>query len=312
MTALQAIVAYAIAAGLFVLPAVVAITMLRYGPVVGFVSLGALATLFVFALGPLTGLSLLLGFGGMGLALWHYGRRPIRLEYYFSGLVATFLTGTIGVTAVGFALARIDPIDAGGEVFAQVGLAFDAYLKLLRDNAGLENQAYITQLAAARQTWVWAFFKLTPSMLTAGATAIALINFLLVRRVTPALWGLSLNRWRTPDHAIWAVLAAGLGVLPQLLGPMVGRVWGPAESLFFVAMNVLLIALLPYVIQGLAVISFFLERWRLPRFLRGLTYFLVLTQGLLAAVAALGLMEFWVDLRGRALRPKNQGSTEHE
>lgn len=312
MTAIQAIVAYAIAAGMFVFPAVTAITIMRYGPVIGFATLGLVTALAVGVMGPAGGLSLILGFGGLGVALWHWGRRPIRLELYFAGLVSAFVVGTLGVQVVALLAARIDPVDVALDAYRQVGAAFDAYVQLLRDNTGTDSLAYLNGLVAARHTWVWTFFSLIPALLAAGATALTMLNFLLVRRVTPALWGLALNRWRAPDHAIWAVLAAGLGLLPKFLGPMTGRVWAPAEPLFFIALNVALIALLPYVLQGLAVIAFFLERWRLPRFLRALTYFLLLTQGLLAAVAVLGLMEFWVDLRGRAMRPKDQDTTERE
>ena len=96
MTAVQAIIAYAIAAGMFVFPAVAAVTILRYGQVVGLTALGVVTVLAVAVLGPSAGLSLVLGFGGMGLALWFYGRRPIRIELYFAGLVATFVVGSLG------------------------------------------------------------------------------------------------------------------------------------------------------------------------------------------------------------------------
>jgi hypothetical protein len=312
VTAVQAIIAYAIAAGMFVFPAVAAVTILRYGQVVGLTALGVVTVLAVAVLGPSAGLSLVLGFGGMGLALWFYGRRPIRIELYFAGLVATFVVGSLGAPVVAMLVTRTDPIETALGLYRQVGDAFDLYVQALRDNTGPENLAYIQRVIAARHTWVWTFFNLTPALLVAGATAMTLINFLLVRRVTPAMWGLSLNRWRAPDHAIWALLLPGLGLLPKFLGPLIGARWAPAESLFFILLNLALIALLPYVLQGLAVIAFFLERWRLPRFLRVLAYFLLLTQGLIAAVAALGLMEFWVDLRGRALRPKGENPTTGE
>jgi hypothetical protein len=89
-------------------------------------------------------------------------------------------------------------------------------------------------------------------------------------------------------------------MLPYLLLQTMKQDLTAATPVFFTSLNLVLIALAPFVIQGLAVMSFFMKRWRFPRFLRGLAYFLMLSQGLLAVAPALGLVEFWTDWRGRA------------
>jgi len=303
MSMLLAMAYYMIAAALLVFPAVVTIFAMRHGPLAGLLLIAGPSALLLATGGLDAGLIIALGFGGLGLALWHYGKRPIRLELYFATLVSIFLLGTVGVHYLVSALAGYGPIDASYLLLDQIRASYDAYIDLMATNTGGEQLAKLNDLRAAKAIWVWGFFKLMPSFLVLGAAALVLINILLVRHLLPALLGLQLNRWRTPDTAIWVLLIPGLGLLPYLLLRLRG-VGDQTVMLFYFSLNLVIIALIPYLLQGLAVMSFFLKRWRLPRLLRGLTFFLVLSQGLVAAVAALGLMEFWTDLRGRAIAPK--------
>ncbi|MHA1568313.1 MAG: DUF2232 domain-containing protein [Alphaproteobacteria bacterium] len=312
MTMLMAVLANIVAAGLLVFPAVVTVMTIRRGPQLGLLLVMLLVGLAVTAAGLTTGLSIAFGFSGVGLALWYYGKRFIRLERLFGGVVAAFVLGSVGVYFAGSALTGVGPVESAYHILGQIRFSFDAYLELLRQSTGSEQLPQIQSLEAARLIWVWTFFKLMPSLLVVAATGLVLVNILLVRHVLPALLGLQLNRWRAPDQLIWAVLIPGLGLLPYLIGRMRDGGTEAVHTLFFISLNLVIIGLLPYMIQGLAVMAFFLERWRLPRLLRGLTYFLVLTQGLAAVVAALGLMEFWTDFRGRALAPKKEKTEEED
>lgn len=303
---LIAFIANLAAAGLMVFPAVVTLMALRRGPLTGVMLVMLLIAGATTLAGWTTGLSISLGFGGLGLALWYFGKRPIRLEVLFAGLASAFILGTAGVHFLGSALAGVDPLDASFALVGQIRASFNAYLELLKQSGGAEQLPRIQALEAARGLWVWTFFRLSPSLLVVSAVGLVLVNVLLVKRVLPALLGLRLNRWRAPDTAIWILLIPGLGLLPYVIARMTSWNQNAVQMLFFTSLNLVIVALLPYLFQGLAVMAFFLERWHLPRMLRGLTYFLVLTQGMIVAVAALGLMEFWVDFRGRSLTAKKE------
>jgi hypothetical protein len=254
------------------------------------------------------GLAALLGLGGLGLALWRYGHRAVGPGRLVAGLTALLLIGAAGAyfavqTAVGHSW-----LDLAQAWKAQLDQSFDQYVAMRNEQVGGEGLAEVRDLQARKTAVVWALFRLSPSFLVLGAAGLVLLNVLLARRLLPALTGFELNLWRPPDAVIWVVLGPALGLLPQLLRPMLGWAEAPWMSpLFYISLNVTLIALAPYVGQGLAVMSFFMKRWRFPRFLRGLTYFMVLTQGLIAVAPALGLMEFWANWRARALaRPRDE------
>ncbi len=305
-----ALAANLITAALLVLPAAVAIFTVRHGPRGGLLMIAPLVALAGFTAGPTGAAVIAASMGGVGLALWHYGRRPIRLETLFAGLASLFLLGTVGIFFLAQFVAGISPLETAYMVLDQIRLSFDVYTRMLTESVGSAQLDRVQQLEAAKAMWVWGMFRLAPSLAVFAASALVLVNFLLVRNALPVLFGLELNRWRAPDAAILAVLGPGLGLLPYLILNLLKKDTGGVMTIFYVSLNLLIIGLVPYLIQGLAVMSFFLKRWRLPRFLRGLTYFIILSQGLVPMVAALGLMEFWTDFRGRALLPRRRPNDE--
>jgi len=305
-----ALAANLITAALLVLPAAVAIFTVRHGPRGGLLMIAPLVALAGFTAGPTGAAVIAASMGGVGLALWHYGRRPIRLETLFAGLASIFLLGTVGIFFLAQFAAGVSPLETAYVVLDQIHLSFDAYTQMLTESVGSAQLDRVQQLEAAKAMWVWGMFRLAPSLAVIAASVLVLVNFLLVRNALPVLFGLELNRWRAPDTAIWAVLGPGLGLLPYLILNLLKKDTGDVMTIFYVSLNLLIIGLVPYLIQGLAVMSFFLKRWRLPRFLRGLTYFIILSQGLVPMVAALGLMEFWTDFRGRALVPRRRPNDE--
>ena len=65
-----------------------------------------------------------------------------------------------------------------------------------------------------------------------------------------------------------------------------------------VALNLLLVIGAFYFAQGLAVIGFFFHKNNVPRFLRGLTYVLIVFQQIFTLlVVGLGLFDLWGDFR---------------
>ncbi|MFP4032129.1 MAG: DUF2232 domain-containing protein [Desulfococcaceae bacterium] len=139
--------------------------------------------------------------------------------------------------------------------------------------------------------------RLLPAMIAsaalfaAWASLVMGLSLLRLRGVPVADPG-PLNRWRPPDHLIWGVIACGVLLLI------------PHTGLRVAALNGLFVLLTVYFFAGIAVVSFFFEKRRLPRPLRALFYALVaIQQPLLLVVVALGLFDMWFNFRKLDVHP---------
>jgi uncharacterized protein YybS (DUF2232 family) len=134
--------------------------------------------------------------------------------------------------------------------------------------------------------------QLLPALLFLSFAFIALINILYLTRRFPEQRGRwfrlsSLREWKAPEPLVWGLIASGFA----LFVPPLGWFWT-------VALNVLLVIGACYFAQGLAVIAFFFHKNNVPRFLRGLTYVLIVFQQIFTLlVVGLGLFDLWGDFR---------------
>ena len=96
-----------------------------------------------------------------------------------------------------------------------------------------------------------------------------------------------LRDWKGPEPLVWGLIACGF----VLLAPGLDIVNG-------LALNVLLVIAACYFAQGLAIIAFFFHKNKVPRFLRGITYVLIVLQQIFTLmVVGLGLFDLWGDFR---------------
>ena len=134
--------------------------------------------------------------------------------------------------------------------------------------------------------------QLLPALLLLGFGLIVLINILYLRRRFPercSEWFAleHLREWKSPEPMVWGLIACGFALFFPGLGAV--RV---------IAANLLLVISACYFAQGLAVIGFFFHKNNVPRFLRGLTYVLIVFQQIFTLlVVGLGLFDLWGDFR---------------
>lgn len=137
-----------------------------------------------------------------------------------------------------------------------------------------------------------AIILLLPALLFIGIALIVFINLVLLlwrfpeRR--PGWLSLdSLRHWKAPEYLVWGLIVCGFGMFVPGL-----------EWLRVIAANLLLIIGSCYFAQGLAVIAFFFHKNKVPRFLRGVTYVLIVFQQIFTLlVVGLGLFDLWGDFR---------------
>ncbi|MEJ2640992.1 MAG: DUF2232 domain-containing protein, partial [Desulfosarcinaceae bacterium] len=100
-----------------------------------------------------------------------------------------------------------------------------------------------------------------------------------------------LNHWRAPEQIIWLLIGSGLTMLL------------PSQGIKLVGVNTLLVILTIYFFQGMAIVSFFFEKKKMPRPFRIMLYTLIaLQQVLLLVVIALGVFDLWLDFRKIGLK----------
>lgn len=134
--------------------------------------------------------------------------------------------------------------------------------------------------------------ELYPAMtiLTIAVMLLVLVVF-LSRKADQFLPAQSLfHAWKVAEHLVWILIVSGAAVL------FLDGAWHR------LALNVLVVVLAIYFLQGLAILKHFFNVKRLSPFLRGLGYFLVVVSFPLRILATgVGIFDLWIDFR----KPRN-------
>ncbi len=133
--------------------------------------------------------------------------------------------------------------------------------------------------------------QIIPAMVTASTLFVAWANILIARSVLKRR-SLSypdfgpLNMWKAPEYLVWGAIGCALALFL------------PDPTINTIGQNGLLILMTVYFFQGIAIVSFYFEKKRLPRFIRFFLYTLIAVQHLiLLAVIGLGFFDMWVNFR---------------
>ena len=95
-----------------------------------------------------------------------------------------------------------------------------------------------------------------------------------------------LNQWKAPEPLVWVAIASGVLLLMSHPGLKV------------LAINGLIVIMMIYFFQGIAIVSFYFEKKQFPKILRALFYGLIaMQQLLLLVVIAMGFFDMWIDFR---------------
>jgi uncharacterized protein YybS (DUF2232 family) len=184
-------------------------------------------------------------------------------------------------------------IFSGEGIYAVVSGYVSKNLELtmvLYQNMGMskENIQLIDRFLAEIQPLI---VQILPAMITASTLFVVWINVLIARPVLKRRllsypdFG-PLNLWKAPEYLVWGVIGCGLALFL------------PGSAINTIGQNGLLILMMVYFFQGIAIVSFYFEKKRLPRFIRFFLYTLIAVQHLiLLAVIGLGFFDIWVNFR---------------
>lgn len=130
-----------------------------------------------------------------------------------------------------------------------------------------------------------------PGLVAASLLVLVWINVCLGDRILRR-YGLEgfkfgeLSRWSLPENLVWLVILAGALVVLPYPGPRT------------VGVNLLIFLAPAYFFQGLAIVSFYVKKYRLSRLMRLLLYSLICVQTyMIVIVAVAGLFDVWSDFR---------------
>lgn len=172
---------------------------------------------------------------------------------------------------------------------AQIDREIDQAVSLMSEFSGAEQSPEDAEAFRALTASMGAFMRRAyPGLLVVVCAALQLVTVgLLAFVVRPGtLPGPTLAGWRSPELLIWGLIVAGFTVA-----------FG-SGGIQDVAINVLIILLPLYFLQGLAVVEHFLVRKGLSPLLRGFGYlFLLVINPLPVIVTGVGIFDLWADFR---------------
>jgi len=246
--------------------------------------------LAVGLIGNLSGFSqavfLCLEFGLLGLIISEIYRRKLtigRTLLWGTGLM--LLLGFVILTGVGLT-KNMGPIELVlGYLQSNLKGTVDVYEHM---GGGQEKAVQLRQFAKALMEIIT---RIYPSLVIIGTGFVVWLNVVLSRHVfrlgnLPYPQFASTDRWWAPEYMVWGVIAAGF----SLFLPVSGIRW--------VSINVLIVLLTVYVFHGLSIVLFFLNKYRVPSWIRLGVYFLIVFQQIFLFLLALaGLFDQWIDFR---------------
>ncbi|VAX20287.1 hypothetical protein MNBD_NITROSPINAE02-2200 [hydrothermal vent metagenome] len=164
----------------------------------------------------------------------------------------------------------------------------------------------VTWLEGGAEEFVSMFVTIFPSITIVSIMFMVMMNIFALRLVSLRFgWDIHfhnhlLSRWHIPDWFVWSIVVGGFG--SAFMGGVVATV----------TLNLLILGLAVYSIQGIAVIHFFFVRSKIPVFLLAIGYFLIFSQPLLIGGAlVIGLVDVWADFRKLGSPDKPDNNTGH-
>ena len=131
--------------------------------------------------------------------------------------------------------------------------------------------------------------RLLPGLVVANTGLVAWINVILARQLAFMATGQQpdppLYHWALPEWLIFVALGAGF------------LLFLPVAGVRYLSLNLLLILVVLYFSQGVAVVANWFIRLRLPRPLRVVGYVLMFLNPLFFLIITLGLLDLWLDFR---------------
>lgn len=190
-----------------------------------------------------------------------------------------------------FLLAATKEINLSDIMVDQIKQSMDSSISLYSEMGLSLND--IDDIKLYSEKLALAFISLIPSLMIASSSVGVILNFVLVKIIwnkyvknSNYLEEANLEKWSANEYFIWALIGSGLMLII------------PLKGFRTIGLNILVISLLVYFYQGIAVVLYHMKKRAFPFFLKVIIYFLLIIQPLLLlVVTVLGVFDFWLDFR---------------
>lgn len=172
------------------------------------------------------------------------------------------------------------------QIRAQFAMSMEAFESMGEDKAEVADMKAFAERVAEGFAASYPAFLLIGSLIGSAANY-ALIRIVWMRFYGPGLFsGKVFSDWICPENLVWAFILSGAALF---LGQ--GMVTDAG-------LNVFLVMLCIYFVQGLSIVVHFLKVRRVPTFFWFVLFILIFVQPLLIGlVAGLGVFDIWADFR---------------
>ncbi len=169
---------------------------------------------------------------------------------------------------------------------------------MLYKNMGVSEEN-IQLIANSLSQIQYVLLRIIPALIFASTLFVTWTSILMAKPILEAK-GLSypdfgsLNMWQPPDFLVWGVIGSG------------GMLLLPASALKLIGTNGLIALMTIYFFAGMAIVSYYFNKKRIPRPLRFFLYSLIaLQQFILLFVIGVGFFDTWLNFR------KQKSSTQN-
>jgi uncharacterized protein YybS (DUF2232 family) len=249
-------------------------------------ALGGMAVVAFYTGNIGTDIFFLSGMIGTGFCLGEFMKKKFPVER-----VIGFSAGLVWGAGL-FALLLYSNL-SGSNIVAVVTDYVDMYLTTtmsLYQNMGMPDEA-LSELAAAMDDIRDTLIGILPGLFVTALLFVAWLNTLMARMIFRVkgiriILDEPLNRWKTPDGLVWVLIGC------------VGLMLIPFGALKLIGINGLIVLMAVYFFQGIAIVSFYFNKKRIPVFLRVLIYAIIAIQQIfLMMVIGLGFFDVWFNFR---------------
>jgi len=164
-------------------------------------------------------------------------------------------------------------------------LAIDIY-----ENMGVSEE-HIRMISDSMEQIRYLLVGIIPALIVAFTLLVSWINLMISKSVLiknnlyyPDF--VSLNLWKAPDYLVWAVITSSV------------MIFFPDKFFKITGVNFLIVLMMIYFFQGIAIIAYYFEKKKVPRTLKVFLYSLIALQHFIFLfVIGLGFFDTWLNIR---------------
>ncbi len=281
-------------------PVPLILVYLQRGKITGLITITGVGLALLVLTGPQLAIAFITAYGIMAAAMAETTRLSFSFEKIIgiSTLVPAVLT--LLILFAGLAGEGESSMKALEDTLKD---ASESYIQILEKSG--ETPETLKEVRKAVEDAVPTAARVFPSFVLISTLVGAVINFLAVRYLWLRFYsreyfeGMDVSRWMLPDAIVWALIAS-IGSL--FFGPGISQVAG---------MNLTIILVFLYFLQGLSVVTHILKTKAAPKWVWIIVFILIplnsmflgLAPMFLGLVMGIGIFDIWVDFRKIRVTP---------